>query len=289
MTDATHTNPDLIERLQQLGDPGNRQDWIAGDHDYVTELGLNSSDVPVLMDVMQSWFCEPGEGPVDIPDEAPAVYAPIHAWRALGQMRAADAEPAMLGMLDRLEEMLDDWAFEEFPFVWAMIGESAIDPLAAYLADASHREYSRVCVAHGLCEVGQRDQVLRGAAVLRLTEALNRQETDVESLNGFLVSYLLDLKAVESAEAIERAYAADCVDLTITGNWAKARAKLGVEGLGLISEEQANRKPPPLLGIRRSASLPGDLPVQPGRKGDRKHRRKQRKKERRNRRRGRRK
>ncbi len=288
MSDATHTNPGLIERLQQRGDPGNRQDWIAGDHDYVTELGLTSSDVPVLMDVMQSWFCEPGEGPVDIPDEAPAVYAPIHAWRALGQMRAAEATPAMLGMLDRLEEMLDDWAFEEFPFVWAMIGESAIDPLAAYLADGSYREYSRVCAAHGLCEISQRPDALRDAAVMRLTEALNRQDTEVETLNGFLISYLLDLKGVESAEAIERAYAADCVDLTITGNWAKARSELGVEGLGLIPEEQANRKTPPLLGPLAAAALSG-LTSRSNPRDDLKQRRKQRKKERRNRRRGRRK
>lgn len=286
MTDATHTNPDLIERLQQLGDPGKRQDWIDGKRDYIAELGLNASDVPVLMDVMRSWLCEPGEGPVDIPEEPPAVYAPIHAWRALGQMRPAEAVPVTLGMLDRLDELLEDWAFEEFPFVWAMIGEPAVEPLAAYLANGRYREHSRVCVAHGLCEIGRRNQALRDAVVERLTEALNRQETDVESLNGFLVSYLLDLKAVESAEAIERAYADDCVDLTITGNWAKARAELGVEGLGLLSEEQANRKPF-ALRMPRPVSLPGDLPGRRNRKDDRKHRRKQRKKERRNRRRGR--
>jgi hypothetical protein len=234
------------------------------------------------MDVMRSWLGEPGEGPVDIPDEPPAVYVPIHAWRALSQMRPAEAVPVALKMLDRLEGLLDDAAFEAFAFIWAMIGEPAIQPLAAYMADASHPEHSRVCVAHGLCEVGQRDQARRDAAVERLAEALNRQETDVESLNGFLVSYLLDLKAVESAEAIERAYAADCVDLAITGNWARARAELGVEGLGLISEEQANRKPVHPLA-RLPAALPGDLSGRLRCQDDRKQRRKPRKKERRNR------
>jgi len=262
--------------------------WLAGRRDDIAELGLRAADAPVLIEVMRSWLCEPGEGPVAIADQPPDVYAPIHAWRALGRMRAAEAVPAALEMLDPLDDQFDDWAFEEFPFLWAMIGEPAIEPLATYLADATHREHSRVCVAHGLCEIGRRDEALRDAAVARLTEALNRHEADVEALNGFLVAHLLDLKAVESAEAIERAYAADCVDLTITGNWAKARAELGVKGLGLIPEEQANRKPPPLIRLP-PAALSGDPPGQPNRKDDRKQRRKQRKKERRNRRRGRRK
>jgi len=286
MNDTAHSEPDLIARLKQLGDPASGQRWIIGEHDYITELGLGVGDVPVLLDVMRSWLCEPGEGPVDIPDEQPAVFAPVHAWRALGQMQVAEAVPVMLEMLERLDELLDDWSFEEFPYVWAMIGEAAIDPMAAYMADGSHGEHSRVCVAHGLCEMGKRHAALRDAAVARLTEALSRHEHEVEAFNGFLVSYLLDLKAAESAEAIERAYAADCVDLTIMGNWAKARAELGVEGLGLLSEEQATRKPPPLFNPWIT-SLPGDLPGRSNRKGDRKKRRKERKKERRNRRRGR--
>jgi len=288
MSEAATRETRLIERLQQQGDARGMPRWTEGEPDYVAALGVDADDIPALLTVVRCWDCEPGEGPVEIPDEQPAVYAPIHAWRTLGQMRAVEAVPATLEMLDRLDELLDDWSFEEFPSVWAMIGDSALDPLAAYLADGSHREHSRVCVAHGLCEIGQRHDALRDAAVSRLTGALNRHEADVAALNGFLVAYLLELKAVESAEAIERAYAADCVDLTITGNWAKVRAELGVEGLGLLSEEQAQRKPPPLLGPRL-ASPPGDLPGRPSRKDDRKQRRKQRKKERRNRRRGRRK
>ena len=95
------------------------------------------------------------------------------------------------------------------------------------------------------------------------------QETD-QAVNGFVIADLLDLKATEAAELIERAYAADCVDVSLNGNWNDARKKLGVEGLGLVSEElasmewgwapraQANREDAgaPLHGGRRK--LPSD-------------------------------
>jgi hypothetical protein len=55
---------------------------------------------------------------------------------------------------------------------------------------------------------------------------------------------LLNLKAVESAEIIERAFAADTVDETVVGDWGVARRELGVRGLGLIPEECPARRRP---------------------------------------------
>ena len=42
-------------------------------------------------------------------------------------------------------------------------------------------------------------------------------------VNGFIISYLLDLGAAEFTELIERTYAADRVDVGICGNWNVCR------------------------------------------------------------------
>jgi hypothetical protein len=48
-------------------------------------------------------------------------------------------------------------------------------------------------------------------------------------MNGFLVSYLLNLQAREAAPLIERAFAADSVDITIVGDWEDAQVELGLK------------------------------------------------------------
>src|ERR671938_481676 len=61
------------------------------------------------------------------------VWAPMHAWRALGQMRAEEAVLPLLALLRAAED--DEAAAEELPAVFGMIGQAAVSPLAAFLAD----------------------------------------------------------------------------------------------------------------------------------------------------------
>ena len=56
-------------------------------------------------------------------------------------------------------------------------------------------------------------------------------------MNGFLVSQLTRLKAVEAAETIERAFAANRVEDEIAGYWGTVRRELGVPGMGLAPDE----------------------------------------------------
>jgi hypothetical protein len=60
-------------------------------------------------------------------------------------------------------------------------------------------------------------------------------------LNGFIISFLTDLKAVEAAPVMERAFAADCVDISIQGDWEDTQIELG-----LLQERQTPR---PRFGI----------------------------------------
>jgi hypothetical protein len=66
-----------------------------------------------------------------------------------------------------------------------------------------------------------------------LTELLNHHQPSQYALNAEYVYGLLNLQAVESAEAIERAYSAGVVDEGVCGDWESVRQELGVPGLGL--------------------------------------------------------
>jgi len=236
----------LLARLEMYGDPRKTAAWEDGQEDYVAKLGLSAGDVPELLAIARTWAAPQNDWPDD--EGYIAGYAPIHAWRCLAQLRAVEAIPVLLEMLDPLCDIHDDWHHEEFPDVFAWIGPLALKPLCDHLADRTHRTFSRVTAAHGLKELAQKYPQVRDETVKTLIDTVALQEPDV-ALNGLLTSFLLDLKkagvvaADEIAEVIERGYATGHVDTIICGNWNTVRAELGVEGLGLVPEESASRRP----------------------------------------------
>jgi hypothetical protein len=88
-----------------------------------------------------------------------------------------------------------------------------------------------------LQEIGERQPEARSAAVTALTETLEWFADLEPVLNGFVISYLVDLDAIEAAPVIERAFEADCVDITVMGDWEDVQIKLG-----LLDERET---PPP--------------------------------------------
>jgi hypothetical protein len=225
--------------LEQFGDPRDFSRWETGEVNYVTTLELTPADVPDLLAVARKWA-----EPMDWPDDKDYVagYAPVHAWRGLAQLGAAEAVPVLLEMLAPLDASGDDWFLEEFPHAFAWIGPAAIPALRDYLADSAHDVFARVCVAHSLQEVAAKHPQTRDEVVKILIEALSRFADTEASVNAYVVTALLDLKATEAAEVIERAHAADCVDVSVNGNWNDVRKELGVPGLGLVPEHLANLK-----------------------------------------------
>ena len=237
----------LLDALEQIGDARDLRKWTDGQPNYVADLHLYPEHIPALIQIAQQW-AEPFEQTEGKSDTAWA--APIHAWRALGQLRAVEAVEPLLAMLNRMDEIGDDWYLEEFHKVFGMIGPSALEPLAHYVVDQSNAEFPRISAATGLNEIAERHGETRDQVVKILTDELAKQAPDIESLNGFLADYLIKLRAVESAEVIERAYAAEVIDPHIRGTWTQMRRELGVEGLGLVTEEN-ERKMEPLFNMDR--------------------------------------
>jgi hypothetical protein len=223
--------PPPIEKLCCAGDPLGTLDWVQGDLDYVKQFELVPDHIPALIDIAREWL------DIEERPEDDILYAPVHAWRALGQLRAFEAVEPLLAMQKAMDELSPDWYLEEFPYVFGWIGLPAIPALTTYLADQQNIEFPRVSATSGLKEIAKRYPDTRDQVVEILTRQLANHEPEAYSLNGFLVSRLLDLKAVESAEVIERAYAAEVVDETIVGRWKTVRKELGVKGLGLAPEK----------------------------------------------------
>ncbi|MFQ3584026.1 MAG: hypothetical protein SNJ85_03705 [Cyanobacteriota bacterium] len=107
------------------------------------QLGLTEAHSPALIQVLQSrsWEWE-----LDEPEEEEyvAFWASIHAWRALGQLRAEAAIPELLRLIvlctarSAIEESeqiilsndwIQDWIGEELPLVLGLIGPPALPPL----------------------------------------------------------------------------------------------------------------------------------------------------------------
>jgi hypothetical protein len=156
------------------------------------------------------------------------MWAPLHAWRALGELRAVTAVPAMLELLDTLDESHDDWWIEEFPLVLTAVGEPAVEVLETYVRSSSHRDFPRAAVARALKDVALEQPELRDRVVGTLAGVLEGYERESFELNAFLIGHLENLGAIEFADLIERAFEAGAVDEMICGSWDRVAFELGV-------------------------------------------------------------
>lgn len=167
-------------------------------------------------------------------------------------MRAEAAIEPLLDVLSANEG--DDWLREELPEVYRMIGPVAIPALARYLADDAHELFTRVTAAKALERIAEAHPEARDACVAALALQLEQFADNEPEINGFLVSYLVDLKAVEAAPLMQRAFEAGKVDLLILGDWDDVRVELGL----LPERIQLTQGPPggPRNRLARSLGLP---------------------------------
>src|SRR3954452_6496585 len=132
--DVRRTYKEPVSRLLEYGEceMGGTKATLAWP-DYVNELGLTQDHVPELIRLASDEMLNTADS------ESLAVWAPTHAWRALGQLRAPEA---VAPLLDLLKVKDDDWLAAELPAVLGLIGPGAIPWLAEFLADSSNASQS---------------------------------------------------------------------------------------------------------------------------------------------------
>jgi len=214
---TTTDYPPPVDKLLTLGDPRNMIGWPD-----CAASGLGPEHIPDLirmaLDEELHWA----------DSESLQVWSPIHAWHAIGQLRAESAVEPLLGLLHRIDDDQDDWVGEEIPEVMGMIGPAAIPALAAYVADSSRGLWARVAASASLTEIGQRHPASRADCVATLTRLLEQYQDHDETVNAELVAGLIELHAVESAPVMERAFAARRVDNSVSGDWEDVQIEMGL-------------------------------------------------------------
>ena len=215
-----------VRQLLSLGElrRGDQRDYAA--------LGLSFHDVPSLIRMAADYQLHGG------PQGSPLVWAPVHAWRALAQLRAEEAIAPLVELFRRLDDGLDDWVGDDLPRALAQFGPVALGPLTAYLADAAHGDWSRVAAAKALGLVGELHPESRADCIVRLSAQLDRRADQSAKLNAFLISPLLDLRAVEAMPAIERAFISGRVDESVLGDVEDVQIEFGLK-----AQREHPRKP----------------------------------------------
>jgi hypothetical protein len=198
---------------------GEREQTIPEEWPDYRALGIEGEHIPDLIQMATD------EALIEAEVESTEYWAPMHAWRTLGQLRAVEAVEPMLGLFDKLDE--DDWAPLELPVVLGMIGPAALPALAAYLADLSHTVSSRISASNSIEEIGEWWPEGRGECIAILAEQLGRFEKSEREMNGYLVSALVLLKAREVAPVIERAFEEGAVDWI--EDWDEVQIGLGLK------------------------------------------------------------
>lgn len=241
MSTSDYTSP--VSQLLTCGRPKatRRSRWP----NYVEEYGLTDADVPDLIQLAV-------EDELDWDDDIEC-YAPIHACRALGQLRAESAIHAMIALLADRD---NDWFMEELPVIFGMIGPASIPALSIYLNSTEPSIWSKVAASGGLEQIAVRHPEHRDECVGLITDVLSRHQHQPPELNGNLVSRLLDLQAVESVDVIEKAYKEGPMDEMVCGSWARVQIELGLATADDFTAEELRHKEPEWMdSIKAIAAL----------------------------------
>ncbi|KAI9133554.1 HEAT repeat domain-containing protein [Acaryochloris sp. CCMEE 5410] len=237
---------DPVAQLLTLGYPEDLNSPEA--IDYLQNFGFTDVHIPELSRLAAeedlNWDDE-GEG-----------YSPMHACRALGQLKTEKAIQALLTLFDSEYDFLR----EELPTILGKIGPTCIPILSGYLAEGERPWLGISTAASGLTKIAQLNPDYRQECIDELTTALARHKEQAAETNGSLVVELINLKATGAVSVIERAYKEGPMDEMFCGSWAKVQIALGLATEADFSPEELQHQEPEWMEqIRRLANMTTEL------------------------------
>ncbi|MBC8180403.1 SEC-C domain-containing protein [candidate division KSB1 bacterium] len=203
-----------VNKLLKLGDCQNFEDC-----EKYLNLGITRDHIPELIRLATDHELIYAKG------DSLEVWAPIYAWRILGQLRAEEAIEPLMKLFHEFPYY--DCVSDELPIVFGKIGVKAIPALKKYLNDTSYNYHAHTRAVYSLERIANGNPSVRNECVSILTKKLKFLKSNEPELNGFIISYLLNLKAVESIKTIRRAYRKKAVDIEIPGRLEDAEYELG--------------------------------------------------------------
>ena len=212
----TASYPLPVARLLTLGrEPALRRVWPNYLH-----LGLRPQHVADLIGMATDGALLKAE------ERDPAAWAPLHAWRALGQLEAVQAVAPFYALLEAWPG--DQAMMSEIPVALGMIGAAALPTATLWLFDETRIDALRIAAGQVLAQAGYHHPDRRDEAAGVLLQQLHDWEIQSSDLNAFLIDNLLDLGAAEAAPVMEAAFAAGKVTLWVNGDWEDVQIDLGL-------------------------------------------------------------
>jgi len=228
--------PSAVQKLAGLGDAWKEPNWL----NYLS-FGLDSSHIPVLIGIVedraQLWNESAGS--------SDTMWMPVHAWRALAQLQATTAIPALLDLLHEIDDEGNEIIQEDLPDVIAQIGPGAMEQTGAYLCSKINPLWARISAAYALRNLAAADSTMRSPVVTLLEKVLESYQENDRTLNGFLVAFLADLQAAATTPMVEQAYLANRVDEGILGDFEDFQVAVGLLERRLTPRRHKPRLPVP--------------------------------------------
>jgi hypothetical protein len=231
-----------VSKLLTVGDVRNYLNWP----DYPAAYGLTLDHAPDLLRMVQD------DGLNWADSDSDEVWAPVHAWRALGQLGAETVVADFVATFKAIDDEESGWRQDEYPVVMALIGPAAIPALQAYMADEKNGLWSRSAAGTALVKIAEAHPQSRADCVAILSDQLSRHEKQDPSFNAFLVGNLTDLRAVAAAPVMEAAFAAGSVDLSVMGDWEEVQIELGLLRERLTPEPEYGWIPEEAIPLAKS-------------------------------------
>lgn len=190
------------------------------------------------------------------------VWAPVHAWRVLGQLQAVEATEPLVRLFGTLEH--DDWTSSELPKVFSLIGPCSVPIIAEFMAEDDVDEFDRISIPACLERIALDHPSSRDEVVGVLTRQLESRATNGHTFNAFLISGLSTLKASESMDVIHRAFSEECVDLRVLGDIEDVEIEMGLRLTRETPRPEVQLVPglPPLDENENWVEIPEDLPTE---------------------------
>jgi hypothetical protein len=218
--------PPPVDQLPRLGDPRN-----AGVEERQRALGFRQEHLPDLLRMARDRDLYTSDGDTD------EVWGPLHALHALFDLDVSASVSELLPLFD----LEDDWFSTLLPELIGQVGEPALEPLRAYMADRTRWAFGHGFASEALEKLAVQHSNLRDQVVEILTQVLRDAKHYHEVANTEAMSALVDLGAVEGLPLIRRAFELGQIDEMVRGPWGEVLKDLGVEpeeGDPLVAESQ---------------------------------------------------
>lgn len=171
---------------------------------YRQEYQLGQQDVPELIRMLADLELDQTVGP--------AGWARVHAYRALGQLRAGSAAKAMIAALEAAIARQDARGRAEIPAALEMIGPAVCPDAIHALDNPALDPYIHVALASILATIARTAPDMQEACLHALTTALERGKANDPRLNSGLILSLKLLNATKAESLIQWVYSSGWAD-----------------------------------------------------------------------------